>query len=437
MNDSTKTPLLVIGDAPSAISGLGRICRDLSTRIAEHMSDIFEVATLGYGGHGDRNLPFLQYHIEGMENWYLPTLPQVWENFAGKRKGVVLTIWDASRLLWFARPDNQHWCHDANMRAWLSNAPFQRWGYFPMDALGPHGRLSVMNRECLLGYDRILAYSHWAEKMISGSMLPEDSEKRALTFLPHGIDTDVFKPRDQAHSRKIFHSTLAFKGPEIREEERIIGIVATNQARKDFGLGIESVAKVAQTMPIRLFIQTDILERHWSIPALLMDYGILPRAIVSGLQVSDEVMSYVYSACDLTLGIGAGEGFGYPLAESIACGTPVIHGDYGGGAEFLPKKFLINPSAYRTEGTYNALRPVFQIGDWVKKIREIIGKSATLPEHLDWNVLWPRWEQYLRQGHESFLTVKAKPEYNRASPVLAGGEPSSEDKSDNDALQPI
>ena len=95
----TRTPLLIISDAPSCPSGLGRICRDLATRIATNLEDVYEVSTLGYGGPGNGHLPFFQHVIEGMHEWFIPTLLDVWNDFAGDRQGVVMFIWDPSRVL--------------------------------------------------------------------------------------------------------------------------------------------------------------------------------------------------------------------------------------------------------------------------------------------------------------------------------------------------
>lgn len=406
-------PLLILGDSPSAQTGLGRICRDLSTRIAANLSDVFDVATLGYGGFGDSSLPFFQYHIEGMENWFIPTLRDVWEDFAQDRQGVILTIWDASRLLWFSRPDNPGWCPDPKLREWLQHPPFKRWGYFPMDATGPNNQLSVMLKECMLGYDRVLAYSKWAEGIIRRSVDANTADRMGLTTLPHGIDTEIFHPRRV--NRSIFKSHLGFKGPDFRDDEKLIGIVATNQARKDYGLAMETLAILGKDVPLRVYIQTDNLERYWSIPALLMDYGLMSRAIVNLLPISDDSMADIYSACDATLGIGSGEGFGYPIFESLACGTPVLTGSYGGQAEWmhgshantlgdpsLPAYSVIDPKSFRLEGLYNCVRPVFDAKLLAYYLRKILNchrsRKSLLPHGLDWNILWPEWESWFKSG---------------------------------------
>lgn len=412
-----KTPLLIISDAPSAPSGLGRICRDIASGVAHNLSDMYDVATLGYAGVGDQRLPFFQYPIEGMHDWFLPTLKDVWDNFARGRKGAVLTIWDASRLLWFARPDQKIWCPDPEMRKWLMSKPFEKWIYAPMDAEGPNGLLCCANAECLYGFDRIIAYSDWERKVIENTFSDEDCAKRELIAIPHGIHTNVFHPHLEANKRAVFRSEFGYEGPVFEDYEKIIGIVATNQTRKDYGLAIAALAEVAKEIPIRIFIQIDILERNWSIAKLLEDFKLLHRCIVSTSLVSDEVMARVYSACDLTLGIGP-EGFGFPIFESLACGTPVIAGTVGGHAEHMDSDFLMAPDLFRIEGTYNSVRPVFDPKKWAFRIKKALNRAdsrpnrfslqkSLLPPRLDWKNLWgAEWEPWFRRQRQRFQPLE-------------------------------
>ena len=410
MAEKPPFPLLILSDAPSASSGLGRICRDLATRIHTHMSDVCRVATLGYGGPGSCKFGFPQYVIEGMSSitycdWVVPTLPEVWEDFAGKEKGAVLTIWDASRLAWYAQPArSEQLSAEPVLRNWLINAPFKRWGYFPFDAKGPNDKLSFPLRQTLLGFDRVLAYGAWAKDLIERSIGTEEADLRHLDYRPHGIDTSVFYERDRTQCRQKFGSItgarLLIDKPQlssILESETLVGIIATNQARKDWALGIEAVALLAKERKVRLWIHTDTLERHWSIPALLADYELLDKTLISLGYLSDDNMAQAYSACNVTLGPGS-EGWGLPLAESLACGTPVIHGNYAGGAEIVPREMHVEPIAYRTEGLYACVRPVFKAQDWADRALQFSGQRACLDPQYDWNNLWPRWQAWLQKG---------------------------------------
>ena len=396
---SAPIPLLLLSDGVTSGTGLGRIARDLAVRIAEHLPDVYRVGTLGYGGPYSRALPFPQYSID-MKDWVVFNLPDIWKDFAGDEKGIVMTIWDASRMLWFSRPEN---CGSERLKKFLTNPPFQKWGYFPMDATGPHDRLTAILGHIIDGYDRVLAYSKWAEEILHRTLPQKD-----ITNLPHGIDCSVFQPHHRIVARhgfgeKIGARTEKGKFLAIPDDAYMIGIVATNQVRKDYGLGIQTVREIANQRPVFLWIHIDQLERHWSIPALLNDYGLLKQAVVTNLDLSDEQMSWCYSACDVTLGIGIAEGFGYPIFESLACGTPCIHGNDGGAAEHLrhlPAEMLVEPVTCRLEGPYCCQRNVYNPLDWAKRVAELPKKNGTslLPAYLDWNENWKRWEQWFRRG---------------------------------------
>jgi len=391
------TPLLIISDAPTSGTGLGRVTKDLATRIAEHLPEV-RVATLGYGGPYSSKLPFHQYQME-MSEWVIHNLPEVWSDLAGEQKGIVMTVWDSSRLLWFAHPEN---CADPILKKFLQESTFSKWGYFPMDATGPHGRLTAILKHTIEGYDRVLAYSKWAEDILRRTLWKKPLVE-GLTNLPHGIDTSVFYPRDRVDARAKFGERIGMRNQTgkwlyIPDNFFVVGIVATNQTRKDFGLGIQVVAELAKSRPTLVWIHTDVLERHWSLPALLNDYGLKNHAVTT-VPLTDEQMAWCYAACDLTLSVGLGEGFGFAAAESLACGVPTVAPNYGGG-ELIPKQMLVEPVRMRLEGPYNSFRPVMCATDFAAKAIEVTGKQFDFPTYIDWNVLWPRWERWLRDGIE-------------------------------------
>lgn len=398
-------PLLILSDAPSSGTGLGRIVKDLATRIHIYMGDVCRVATLGYGGAGSRKFGFPQYTIEEMKDFIVPAFPEIWGDFAGSDPGICMTVWDLSRLMWFAQPGRCEMLADFPiLRQWLMNSAFTRWGYFPIDAGGPNGKLTFPLRQTLLGFDRVLAYGPWAQGVIEQTIGEAESRGRGLNNRPHGIDTAVFFPRDRAHCRYKFGTITGARTLLVRpqlssivDNEILVGIVATNQARKDWALGIEVAALLAKERKLRLWIHVDKLEKYWSIPALLADYDLLDKATISLGFLSDEAMAEAYSACDVTLGIGP-EGWGFPLAESQACGTPVVTGAYAGGSDIVPKECQVEPMAYRYEGLYSSKRPVFRAEDWADRAVQFLDKRVDLDSQYAWENLWPRWESWFREG---------------------------------------
>ena len=388
------TPLLILSDAPTAGTGLSRICRDLAVRIHEHLPE-FRVATLGGGGQYSRHLGFPQYEWNQNGEFVVHELPDVWGDFAGDEKGIVLTVWDSSRLLWFSRPET---CEVPRLKQFLVNAPFDRWGYIPVDASGPNDKFTGIIKHTLLGYDRVLFYSKWA------AGIAECSIGNPFESLPHGIRTDIFKPRHRATARHGFgqyiRSVKDSKPLAIPDDATLVGVVATNQARKDWGLAFSAIAELAKDRSVILWGHTDAMERSWSIPSLLNDFGV--KAVITVGNLSDEAMSHCYSACDITFGIGIAEGFGYPIFESLACGCPVLHGDDGGAAEHLPEEFLVIPNGLRLEGPYNCVRNVYSPHAWRWQAKAVLDRKlpreSMLPPVLDWDFLWPRWAEWLRKG---------------------------------------
>ena len=398
-------PLLIISDSVTAPTGLARIACKLATYIHRSLGDMYRVGTLGFGGLFDPSLGFPQWTAERVDDFVLPQLPEVWHRFAGDEQGIVLCIWDPCRLPWVAVPESaETLIGNPALRKWLAKPPFEKWLYCPIDGAGYEGRLTFSIMKTLFGFDRILAYSEWGKSVIEATISPEEAKARHLDALPHGIDTSVFCPTpDRSLARSVLPqitnaASVIAKPRGVKDNEFLVGIVATNQSRKNWALGIETVAALAQHNKVRLWIHTDALQRHFDILGTLIDCGLLgEQTLVSTGDLTDTAMADAYSACDVTLGIGP-EGFGYPIFESLACGTPCIHGNYGGAPEHLPPEYLVEPIGFYRDGLQGTSRPVYRASDFADKVMKVAGTRATLPSHLDWINLWPRWEKWFRDA---------------------------------------
>lgn len=383
-----STPILVISDCPSQSSGLARITRDLCTLIATMPE--FRVATLGWMGTGSHRLPFHTYHMHSKEFGEL-SLPSVWDEWSQGEAGIVLTIWDLSRLLWLARPE---FCEIEETKKWLEWArgrKFSLWGYVPVDSTGPNNRLTAMSAEVLTGMDRVLAYSPFAEGIIRNTIGNEAAEYKGIEWAPHGINTKVFAP-----------------GPVEKSSVPLIGAIGTNQSRKNWGLVASTCAGLVEHFKgnVKLWWHLDRDVNYWNIQALVTDFQLGEYVEVTYPPQEDHWLVEQYRKCDVTLHPGNGEGFGYGIFESLACGTPAIHGDYAGGASILNTcglvDLLVQPRAWYLEGQFNCLRPVFDPRDWVEKVVEVLGRApqnySASVEHLGWNKLATVWKKWLREG---------------------------------------
>ena len=388
-------PLLFLSDAPELPTGLARITRDLAT-LASRLPE-FRVGTLGRGGNGTRQLPFTTYVFSEREQWGENIIARVWDDFAGDMRGIIFTIWDLSRLRWFSRPAG---LLDPDLRRFLEAGHFSRWGYFPIDSTGPKDRLSALSSDTLRGYDRVLTYTPWASSLVARFIGNEAAAGRGVDWLPHGLNLRVFAPSLQREARKVFNGF-------VHANDLLVGVVMSNQARKDWGLtaAVCSALHVHLGSRIRFWWHVDVMERHWSIHALLTDFGLGDCTVVTQ-HWEDRELARAYAACDLTLLPSLGEGWGYPIAESLACGTPVLHGDYAGGAHLIPRlEWKVPVQAWRLDTLHNCVRPVFDPDAWVERAVAALGEPTdhefcrASVEHLSWDRLWNGvWKKWILNG---------------------------------------
>lgn len=382
----SAVPILLVGDCPSQQSGLARIIRDLATLLAADPQ--WRVATLGWMGSGSHRFPFTTYHMYPGEMGEASLAP-VWDEWSQGEQGIIMTIWDATRLLWLAKPQ---YAPDS-IRQWLEQrrSSFKLWGYFPLDSCGPGGKLTGMVRDVMLGYDRILVTSPWSQQVVTDTIGQEAAAVRGLDWMPHGMG-GTFGVRNPLDS--------SAGGVSDNSVSRI-GCVMTNQARKDWGLA----AAIASRLPeIAFWWHCDVPNRHWNLEALIEDFS-LKNVEMTGPPVDDVWMAEQYRRCALTILPSGGEGFGYPLFESLACGTPVIHGDYASGASLMRSfglgNYLVAPVEYRIEGVHDCVRPVYSVNDWVLRIQNFLDHvdpvSHTV-EHLNWMKLGHRWKRWFSDG---------------------------------------
>ena len=348
----------------------------------------FRVGILGRGGHGTRQIPATGYNYPEQRGWGESDIQHAWTDFAGDREGVVLVVWDATRVHWLSRPRPEI----GQLYNWLSQRPFKLWLYAPIDATGPGDKLSSIPTDALLGFDRILAYTEWGAGVI------ERSVGRKVDWIPHGINLDVFKPRD----RKAARMAMGFA-----DNDTVIGMVGINQPRKDWACACSTIQQLRGCIRnLKFWVHTDVPVRShaWDFQALLSDFGLMDitKFTLSG-SMDDTAMAYGYSACDLTI-LPSSEGFGYPLVESMACGTPVLHSSYGGGAELVPKEWQVQPAQWHIEGLHNSFRPIFEPTMWTQAVVSLLADKPNAEycqrqvAHLNWPHLSHLWKRWLREG---------------------------------------
>jgi glycosyltransferase involved in cell wall biosynthesis len=382
-----RVPCLLVGDGPQEATGLGRIARDIG--LVLHTQNV-GIDLLQVGGV----VPPLWSawpHVpmgdaERGDDWGAAFCEALYLDRWGREPGVLFVVWDPARAYAFLR--------------WT--LPVQKWCYTAVDSHNRWGGLSGAPAEALRRFDRVLGYGRWASEVI------HRVRDGAMGYLPHGLWLHSFRPpseEEQASVRELL-------GPHLGREAILIGCVAANQARKDLALFFEALMLLRERgVNAYGWLHTDLTTRAWSIDELVADCNLQQKITVTLGTLSDRQLACLYQRCDATIAPGLGEGFGYPIVESLAAGVPVIHGDFGGGSELVPKsEWRVPVREIRRESIYGLTRPVFRAEDVANAVqraldwRMAVGRELCAAycrgavAHLDWNHLLPRWRGWIREG---------------------------------------
>lgn len=169
-----------------------------------------------------------------------------------------------------------------------------------------------------------LCYSRFGEQCMREAGL-------SPLYIPHGTDTSVFCDGDRAAAR------AALGWPD---DAFVVGMVAANKgypSRKCFPEQLKAFAHFARRhTDALLYLHTDKTTESTglNLQELADLLGIADRvrwsdhyrSIIGGYTDAD--MATIYRAVDVLSSVSMGEGFGIPILESQACGTPVIVGGW-------------------------------------------------------------------------------------------------------------
>ena len=372
-------PFLLLGDGPAEPTGLGRIARDLAGQIVT--SDLpFDLVQVG-GQVPPVWSAWRHVPLDRAEDWGAAHVHGIYRSIWGTQPGVLFAVWDPARLYAYTQID----------------LPVQKWCYVAIDGANLHGQISGPARVAVEQFDRVLAYGRYGAEVLQRTLT------RPIQWLPHGI-SQIPVVDNQAWVAEVL-------GP-FALGKIVIGCVMANQPRKDFGLLFQMIRLLRQRgWPVYLWLHTDVLVKDWAVQQLVEDCQLRRLVTVTTEALSDMQLAALYRACTVTVLPSLGEGFGYPIVESLAAGVPVVHSRCAGGETLVPRtEWKVPVRETRLESVYAIARPVMRAEDWANAVERVLRwrqeESAVVVQeycrgavaHLNWSVLWGRWQAWFRQG---------------------------------------
>lgn len=203
---------------------------------------------------------------------------------------------------------------------WVKKSvPWAAWT--PIDSIG----IGEMTRKMLGICEYPIAMSHFG----ADQMREYDVEPAATIW--HAVDCSVYKPMDMYECRQLL---------DLDEDAYVIGMVMANKGdRKQYPLQLTAIKQWMDANPdrkIQVYIHCEptALMGGWDMRELVKIIGLSGKVYATNqydasvVPAPPQFVAQIFNACDVVMNVSAGEGFGIPIVEAQACGTPVLTGNY-------------------------------------------------------------------------------------------------------------
>jgi glycosyltransferase involved in cell wall biosynthesis len=151
--------------------------------------------------------------------------------------------------------------------------------------------------------DRIITVSHKSAEEIS---LAFKIPQRKLRVVHNGVDTDIFRRKDSV----------------LKQPNSLIVIDGENQA-KGVRYLLQAMQLLKDEIEVKLTVVSEGPPNGLYVPSLVNEYGLQDRVTFTG-RVDAEELARHYTAAEVAVVPSLYEGFGFPAAEAMSCGLPVI-----------------------------------------------------------------------------------------------------------------
>lgn len=387
-----------VSAAAYATTGYGKVTKEVLKRLRSWGIDVMNVGGTGgtavWGGktthEGIPVLPILG-HQAGAD-----VVPQYIKRY---RVDVIVALWDCFVLGYF------------------KDIEIPRIMYAPIDS-----EITSTMKEHLSYCDHNVAMSMYGYR----HLLKAGFSPRRVSFIPHGVDTKVYRPADPGEKKRL----RSYFG--LPEGSVVLLTVAANYGeRKQIPLLMHELARFKNEHPDINFIAYIFTNARSSSPygydlvRLRKDLGAesfikFPEYDPIYESWGERELADLYRASDIYVSLSFAEGFGLPILEAMACGLPVICVNTSSMTELVGENeergWLVKTiPSYRFYPVWIPTLQSYSLPD-PDHFREVLHEAITNEEerswrgfrgamharHLDWDGVAKKWVALLDRIAEEF-----------------------------------
>lgn len=326
-----RKKILLICDDIRSNSGVGNVAKDIVIHTLEHYNWVNIAGALKHPDIGKKldispafeqelgleNVSCMIYPVNGYGN------PQLLRQIINEQKpDALMIITDPRYFEWLFMMERE-------IRKQMPIIYLNIWDDYPAPQYN-----EAFYESC----DGLFAISKQT-KLINEIVLGDKAKDKILKYIPHGINTEFFYPKNKTD--KDYKEYLDFKNKLVGEEcEFSLLFNSRNMRRKQipdamaaFRIFLDKLPK-EEAKKCKFILHTEVSSDHGTDLEAVREYlfgGKYDTNVkFTGTRFPTPNMHWLYNAIDVQIQVSSNEGWGLALTEALLCGTPFIATVTGG-----------------------------------------------------------------------------------------------------------